>query len=257
MKNSVIILVAIIAANLSIFAQNTIYEGVGIFGSYNYNMHETAFSQLPNVPNCCPEFSSGTGNGFSIGLFYEIPLFDDLSGQIRTAFNSLNGNLSQIENEFIIYNDELETADIEHILNTEISTISLALYGRYLIFDKLSIIGGITSAIPVITKYSQKEVLVKPANYGVFENGTRTRNSSEGDIEGVSSFLLFVDFGISYDIPLNLKRSFYLSPEILYSLCLTDILEEEKWKINSFRIGLSFRYSFSYELASPLAPERD
>jgi hypothetical protein len=257
MKNYFILVIIVFMLPVLCSSQSRINDGVGAYGSFNYNMHETDFSQLPNVPNCCPQFSSGNGSGFSVGVFYELPFLDNFSGQLRAGFSMLSGELSEIENELIIYNDQLETAEIEHLLTADFSLITFGLYGRFLVFDGLSIIGGFNAGLPIAKKYSQKESLVKPVNYGVFENGTRTRNVSEGDIEGVSPVFLLLDIGLSYDIPLNKRNSMFLSPEIFYSVMINDVLENDKWRINSLKIGLSLRYSLSYEFASPLKPESD
>jgi len=257
MKKLIVIMASFIMLSLIAFAQDGIKRGAGVYGSFNINMHETDFSQLPNVPNCCPRFSSGEGNGFSAGLFYELPLSDNLSGQLRLGFCSIKGDLSEIENEYIIYNDQLETAEIEHLLTADISALTFGLYSRFLVIEGLSLLAGVNAGFPMSKKYTQSETLVKPVNYGVFENGRRTRNESEGDIEGISSLFLFLDVGISYDIPLNKRKSLYMSPEIFYSFMLNDVLKDENWQINSIRIGLNFRYSIGYEFASPLKPETD
>jgi len=257
MKKSLFLLLAFVLITSNTEAQSGIYQGIGVYGSYNLFMHETDFAQLPNVPNCCPRFLSGEGNGFSAGLYYELPFTNRFSGQLRAGFISINGDLSEMEDEYIIYNDELETAEIEHIVSANLGAMSIGLYGRFLVIEGLSLLGGVNAGLPMIKKYSQKETLVKPENYGVFENGTRTRNESEGDIEGISSVFMFAEVGLSYDFQLNKRRSFYLAPEIFYSFMLNDVLEEDKWQINSFRFGLTFRYSIGYEFASPLKPERD
>jgi hypothetical protein len=257
MKRSLMLLSAFFILSYFAESQNEINEGLGAYGSFNLFMHETDFAQLPNVPNCCPRFLTGEGNGFSAGLYYEMPFTDKFSGQLRIGFTNIAGDLSEMENEYIIYNDELETAEIEHTLSADLGALTFGLYGRFLVFEGLALLGGVNAGLPMIKKYSQKETLVKPENYGVFENGTRTRNESEGDIDGISSIFMFAEVGISYDFELNKRRSFYLAPEVFYSFMLNDVLEEDKWQINSIRIGLTFRYSIGYELASPLKPERD
>lgn len=256
MKKSLILIISIIVLNSNVFCRSDLYSGFGLFGSYNFNQYNTWFTELPNVPNCCKYFSSGDGSGLSAGIFYEIPIFDNFSAQIRLGIYSLDGRLSEIEKETIIINDHLQTAEIEHSLDISFSTVSLGIFGRYLILDKLSILGGINLGLPIQREYYQAETLIYPEDYGTFKNGSRIRNVSEGDIDKTNSILLFVDIGLSYDIPLNKRKSFYLSPEVFYSKSLNDVLIMDTWKISSFRIGLSFKYSTSFDFASPLEPER-
>lgn len=255
MKKKLIFIIAIIVLNSNAFSRSDLYSGFGFFGSYNLNQYDTWFTELPSVPNCCPLFTSGEGSGLSAGIFYEMPLFDNFSAQFRFGFYSLDGKLSEIECGSIIVNDHLVNAEIEHSLDISFSTVSLGIFGKYLILDNLSILGGLNFGFPVQKKYYQAETLIYPEDYGTFENGSRIRNVSDGEIEKTTSLLLFVDFGLSYDIALNKRKSLYISPEVFYSKSLNDVLILDTWKINSFRIGFSFRYSTSFDFATPLVPE--
>ena len=237
------------------YAQKDINQGLGVFASYNLNQYHSEFSQLPNVPNCCPQFTNGEGSGFGAGLYYEMPFTPRLSLQFRLAYLSLAGDFSEIEYEQIIYNDELTDANIRHDLNIDLSTLSLGLYFRYKFFEGLSFLGGINGGYPIQKGFSQQEVLVQPKDYGTFENGSRIRNVQEGDIEDITSLLILAEIGLSYDVPLNKRQSFYLVPEMFYSFGINDVISAEKWLVSSFRVGLSVRYSTSFDFATPLTPQ--
>lgn len=255
MKYSLIMFVLFISTFFQSISE--IKQGVGAFASYSLNSYSTEFSKLPNIPNCCPNFTSGAGSGLSAGLYYEMPVSEKLSGQLRIGYYSLGGDLSETENEYIIYNEDLYQATIRHDLFIDLATISAGIYARYKIFEGLSVLAGANLGLPIVKTFSQKEVLVQPRYYGTFENGTRTRNVVDGDIEELSTILLFAEVGLNYDIPLNKRKSFYLSPEIFYSIGLNNVIPEDQWKISSLRIGLNFRYSTSFDFATPLQPQSD
>ena len=64
--------ISLILCSNNIFTQD--YDSLfsrNFYGAYihfNYNLHDASFAKLPGIPNCCPNFENGNGNGFSLGL---------------------------------------------------------------------------------------------------------------------------------------------------------------------------------------------
>src|SRR5437762_3903901 len=74
MKRYVIILVVIFAFPLKSPAQDTLRMRYGVVGGLSINRHTADFRALPGVPNCCPQFSSGSGTEPLLGGLLELPL---------------------------------------------------------------------------------------------------------------------------------------------------------------------------------------
>ena len=76
----------------------------GAYGGINLNMHTADFQQLPGYPNCCPQFTGGSGTGFDFGGLFEYPLQSKLNLTARVGLNSLGADLTEKQ---IIGNSEL------------------------------------------------------------------------------------------------------------------------------------------------------
>jgi hypothetical protein len=243
-----------------LFSPSNFNKGVGVFGNFSLNNHSAGFQELPDVPNCCSQFSEASGNGLSIGGFYEQPIIEYfISVQFRLGL--YNRNARFIENEYeplTSGSDDAEIAKIEHVIDAEISTLGTDILGKVSVWRSLSIYGGFNMSYLVIHKFKQVETLVEPS-HGTFENGTRKRNQINGNIEETSPLQLSFVTGLSFDIQVSKNLNYILSPEIFYCYGLTDILSNgDKWKINSLRIGLSFKFGFlgpEFEYTNPLGDD--
>lgn len=96
--------VSIVCLFCVVNAQSQQRPAFGIFGNYNLNMFQADFRSFPGVPSCCPQYQDGTGNGFSAGLLYEIPLSEQLRLALRGGYSSRNGTLKRTENTTVAGN---------------------------------------------------------------------------------------------------------------------------------------------------------
>jgi len=72
-------------------AQELIRPSYGILADVNFNNHFANFRKLPDIPNCCKDFESGSGFGYTFGLSYQQPLSDFASNLFD--LNDLDGLL--------------------------------------------------------------------------------------------------------------------------------------------------------------------
>ena len=90
-------------------------QRVGLFGNYTLDMHAASFSAIPGVPNCCPEFTGGSGSGFFGGLTYLSPIETNLFMDIRVHYGSFSGTMTANQTLPIITSTGAQTsAVIEH-----------------------------------------------------------------------------------------------------------------------------------------------
>lgn len=83
---------------------------------------------------------------------------------------------------------------------------------------------------------------------GVFPNGATVRNEFiDQPIPESAALFAALMGGISYDVPLNSRKSLLLAPEILFSFGLTPVVSGLKWNSHSLRFGLALKYSPKHE----------
>jgi len=229
----------------------------GISSSFNLINDNILFSQLPNVSNCCQEFSSGSGFGLNLALYLQKNLFLNNFLNLKIGYLSLYSHLSSNQTEFINYNNQLYSAMIEHKINTAFNLIYLEPTYKIIPVDNLGIFFGGRVGYIINTKYDQAEYLIKPENTGTFENGRRVRNEHSGSIPDTKSYLLFVTFGLEYEISLD-EFSFYnLAPFFSFNYGLNSLFDDRKFITNYISLGFHFYINPFIEISTPLKPEKE
>ncbi|TAL69016.1 MAG: OmpA family protein [Bacteroidetes bacterium] len=215
----------------------------GIFGSFNLNQHPAEFQTLPGVASCCQDYVDGSGTGLMAGLLFEYPLKDDLFLGIHAGFLTRDGKFTRDENQIVNIFGRDTLGTMRHTLEIMLSDIALEPTINYRFFDKFLVHAGF-QFIPfnLRKKFHSWEQLVIP-EIGTFENKSRIRLDSTGDISEFSSMKLSLLIGLSYEFPLNYKKSWILAPEIFYSYGLLPEIKDTIWKVNMLRFGLALKYS--------------
>lgn len=218
----------------------------GIFGQYARNMDVADFTKLPGIPNCCQGFQSGSGNGFSLGLLYEHPLGNSFLLGIRLGLSNYDGLLTRDEGTTVILNGTPQAGTFEHYLDSKISALEIHPMISYNLFKGLFVSAGFSGGIVINKQFTQKETLIGSGTFiDSLGNDSKkaTRNEYSGEIPNVNSINLNLLGGLSYELPLNEKKTLLLVPEAYYYYGLTAVVKDLKWNINAFRAGLALKYS--------------
>lgn len=227
----------------------------GVYGGVNFNMHTADFRALPGVPNCCPDFASGSGVGVHGGALYLYPFspFDAL--EFRVGVSTLNAQLST--NEATVLNDHgaAVPGTFQHTVNASIFTLGIEPFWNRRVFDKFTVLLGARIAAVLAHTYDQREELTDPST-GSFSNGSRIRNDTAGAIPYASGLYAALAAGIAYELPVNKKETLILRPEVMYNYALTPVVTGLAWHANAFRAGLSllWRPSPAEQEHIPLPP---
>lgn len=255
-KISIFVLVLLFITFNSSFAQgyNKSLWSYGVFGEYIIANHITDFSSLPGVPNCCPHFTNGNGTGFAVGLLLQYRFYAYNNFLLRTGFRKINAELTAYEPEWVIVEDKLTPATIEHYIFTDFAIPFFEPMYKYNTIVGFSVSLGMDISYLMQNSFSQKENLVKPSE-GTFENGQRIRNVHSGDLQGVSSLLFALDFTAEFEVNLDKYDRYILTPRFAFYYGLNSLLKEKKWRITFFSIGLSFKFNPFYETSNPLEPK--
>lgn len=248
MNKRLVLIFACLFAILDIYSQDTLNHKIGIYGGLNLNFHTADFYKLAGIPNCCRNFRDGSGTGINAGILYEMKLSDVFWLGSRLGLLTLDGTLKNEEPTTIITQTGPTTGIFEHKMDGMFSNIGLEPSVMYNPFGGFFVNAGIRLGLNISSKYDQVETIIKPKGVGTFidslgnDTGLRTRNKFNGDIPNATSFQMFASGGISYEVPLNKSNSLRAVPEIQYYFPITELVENTKWKVNSLRLGLAFKY---------------
>ncbi|NLO20244.1 MAG: OmpA family protein [Ignavibacteria bacterium] len=226
----------------------------GIYGRYSLLGHSPSFRRLPDVPCCGSIFTSGTGKGFEIGGIIGSTGIDPFSFDIRLGYRQYSGLLKKTDDIPVIVDGESYSGKSELMIDSKFSLLTLEPTFSYKFLKNLSAFVGMQSGFLLDNTYHQKEEIIDPSDRGVFENGKRIRNDSTGKIPDVLENQVGFIIGLSYELPMTKRNYLSLTPEISYSLLMTNIVKEIKWGYQSVNLGLSIKYRKPDPLPPPPPP---
>ena len=239
-------------------------QSFGVFGAGGLNFHLADFQNLPNTPSCCPGFSTGTGFGFNFGLFYSLPLTNDLDLNIRGVYYDFSAKLTNTEDVYtnvVDANFNPTTGEFEHSINAKISTVGIEPMLQYKLTNQLRISAGFRFTYLINGTWDQKEELLNPSNGAFFDpttgQVTRIRNEYSGgmDEDGWSQLDLGLSLAASYDLPLNSDKTVFLVPEAKYSIGFLSYISDQTWIPSQLSGGLGIRYA-PRKLTPPPPPKK-
>lgn len=249
------LLVPALEANDTLRTERERINSFGFKLNYIATKHFSDFSQLPDLPSCCPKYTNANGSGFEFGLIYQEFLTKNISIAPSFGFIKTDGLFKSIEEKNIILENKPEIAEIEHSLLINLYFIYLETSIIYKLFENLNFMTAISLDYVAEANFEQKELLIKPENRGTFENGQRTRNEISGKISGVNKFNFFLKAGIHYELPLNKTKSITLLPGATISAGLNNLFPENKWGIIHLSIGFTILFNNYLDYSTPIEPK--
>ena len=228
----------------------------GVNSSINLINENIYFSQLPNVPNCCQEFTSGSGMGYNFGLYFQKKIMSQNYMNLKIGYSAIYSHLTSDQTEFIEFNNQLYSALIEHKVNTIFKLFYIEPTYKFVPVDNFGLILGANAGYLTSTTFDQAEYLIKPENTGTFSNGRRVRNERSGTIPEIKSLLIFLTVGLEYDFVLDEFSVYHIAPFINLNYGLNSLFSDREWKTNSISIGFNFFYNPFIEISTPLKPEQ-
>jgi len=220
----------------------------GVFFGLNPNFHSAKFNKLPGVPNCCPEFESGFGLGWNVGVLYERKVAEKLWIGTRLGMQTLDANLIKEEATTVNVANGSQAGSFEHRVETKFSNFGIEPNLLYEISDNLFINIGPRIDFNLTSTFSQAETIKNPAGFGTFldENGndtqSRIRNQAAGDIDKATSIFVGMVAGIAYELPLNKSNTFRMVPELSLYHSFSDFTSETQWTNTSLRAIVAVKY---------------
>lgn len=239
---------------------------VGAYASYNSNIHDANFTELPGVPSCCTGYKLGDGSGFSLGGLFEYPLNRAVSIGVRLGYSGLSGTLSEMQEIGLvavadasdINNVLIESVTVNHYIDASIHSIGLAPYVSFNFFESFYMDAGFRLSNIYSAKADHYEKLVNPVNV-TFLDGRLIRNDFyDNEVGELNSIQFHGVVGAGYELPV--AKDTYIVPEIRFNIPLTNISSVE-WKVGTIQFGAAFKYPiyppFERPVIDDLIYERD
>ena len=214
----------------------------GVYFGLSRNLHRADhINGLPGVPSCCPDYTNGSGIGYSAGVLAEIPFADPWRVGWLLSLASYDGKLQTLEYEEVNANRALVVATFEHTIESNINAIGLESYIGYEVISNLKLRLGLRGDLLFGQNFSQQERLAAPEGI-TYETGRRTRLEFDGTVSSAAPLHGAVVGGIRYDLPINKNKSWAIAPEISGWYGLTDLIKDVPWSVHGLRLGVSLQY---------------
>ncbi|GEM_PF-3034846 len=227
----------VVGSAITVHAQDRV--GYGLWMNAAFLLPNADFRAFPGVPSCCPAYVDGSGNGFLAGVSMDVPIVSNFRLTLRAGFSIANQILSRDEETVVSGN---RPGVFRHSVDASLNDVVFEPLLKYSIASPVWILGGLQATFAVRRSFSQSEQIIQPLDE-VFPNGSSTQNEvSNADIPNARAFGLSLLIGAGIDLPLNTSATVVLSPEILYSYGLTNLVDEVSWKNNAVRIGATLAW---------------
>ena len=214
-----------------------------LFGGYSFIGQSTDVDSIPGLASVFPDFSdNNSGKGFFCGLSYELPLPYHLYIGLKISSCFFSTEMKTIETGNVLFDNASTSGTIEKRMKSDFTALKFNSYLKYYVVDGLAINFGGYFAPLLSQKYSYSESIKSPIGATFSDNliSHEEKNISFPGKKGVTSG---IDFGISYDIPLNKSKTFFVTPGLDYFSGLNDVFDFANWTISSVDVSLSFTYS--------------
>lgn len=226
----------------------------GGFLYLDFNFHNV------NIPNC-PEdsinglvFNSAKGIGTTFGGLIDIPLNKDFNLLIKPSYFNQSGML-EFNGQGVRTIDGVETnANYVYKIDASIHSAGLEALGAVNIYKDLSFQFGFRLDYVYKSTTYNEEFLMTPEQ-GTYPNGKRSQVHYNGEISCASAVSTSIVAGLSYELPLNYKRTIRIAPELSFVYRFNSIIKDESWNMYALRLGASIKFSSSKDLDISIFPK--
>lgn len=231
---------------------------VGPVAGYNRSLHSSGFQSVSGDV-LCPDFTSGTANGYYLGVSAEYMLGKPSESKssiiARVVYNYMpayyekpGDRLPSIDqtNGSIVY------STVRHVAEIKYSTIDLeAIYKLNLFNSNFGVVIGPTIGVPVAVSRQQRMELIEPLNAQFdpslypdnkfkYINNNRGIITAEDNIPDKSGIRLAIKAGVQYEMPIG---KLLLVPCMYYNFGITEVSASNNLRINAIQAGVDLRFA--------------
>ncbi len=209
--------------------------------------HGTATQQgtdflLPYAPTCCTAYGSDLSFGLSLSGLLRQEITKHLRLNLRVTYTPMTATFETDEQILVSGN---VPGLVRHTLNTSLTYLGAEFIADVRLGSPFRLLLGGSAGSFLQGVYDQSESLVQPGT-GTFENGMRVRNETRNaQLQSLASPAVWMMLGVGYDLPLTENHDVMITPEVLYSIAMTDVVEGTGWTANQLRIGASIAFALN------------
>jgi len=200
---------------------------IGVSSSFSYGAHTGDFPFLERDIVCC-NYETGTGTGVQFGLASEYWYQNDLAFSVGLLYSNINSIYSTETTVLKKINPDLPAFNwitgYESDITLEYISIDMAVKKR--IYNKLNLKAGVDLNFNIGSEELHKNVVIEPANIP-FADGSFEKELTNGRVGDISTFLLGVSLGLSYDINLGVER--YGEISLLTNYTVNSYINNNSW----------------------------
>ena len=213
----------------------------GFFGDIHVNQHIANFASLPNIPNCCPTFSSGINESFAGTFGAHLPLSNTIV--LRPSFTMWDGTLRYSEFTKGGIGGSIVDVEIGHSIQNTIRSVGIECLYIIPLFRSFQASLGARADYIYKSSYYQQEELLQTTAIGMWNNGSTIRNVFSGDIPNAHTIAFAPSAGFHYTFAANSAKTILLSPEFLVSYNIIPSIKNYQWNILAWRFGCAITFN--------------
>lgn len=238
----------------------------GLYAAYLLNSHTTNATVFSGGGEC-GAFGNGTGKGFAITAFGELPLFslweDELTKMfdlvLGLGFSNRSGAFSQAYTAGLPILDpntnKYTTLKQTHSYSASVSYLDLSLGIKFTPFPIIPVFMRVMGSYGLKfgsgVQYEQIAEITQPSGVVYPETGRADKTVGSGEVLNSQNVLgMLAALGYSYSLDSNIT----IAPEIGYYKMFSSVTSDFDWKITSLQLGVSGIYSFVTKVIPPLPP---
>jgi outer membrane protein OmpA-like peptidoglycan-associated protein len=234
----------------------------GVRVGYLENYHQTDAEIVAGCP-VCGNFSNGTGGGFQIEGFGEVPFnfYRRLDLTFGLGFAERGGAFGQAETSElpILYPNSNTYGPLtrENTFSANLPYIDFSAGLRVTPIKKFAgyLSGAFDAGIPLghFATYKQTESILAPQGVVYPQNNSTTLVDAQGALAGVNA-LFGITGIIGYELPFGPILT--ASPELSYYYPLNNVESGRSWRVSSVSVGVAVRWnrSANAEQQEPMLP---
>lgn len=221
----------------------------GVRAGYLENFHQTNSEIVAGCPQC-GTFSNGTGAGYQIDFFGEVPFnfYRRLDLTFGLGFAERGGAFGQsVTNELTILNPNSNvyvpltrqnsfSANLPYIdFSGGLRLTPIKHFAAYCLAE-------FNAGVPLghLATYKQTESILSPQGVVYPQNNSTTLTDGAGPIQGVNT-MLGVTGTVGYELPFGPILT--ASPELSYYYPLNAVESGRSWRVSSVSVGVAVRWN--------------
>lgn len=220
------VLLLLLVATPVAWAQVRFDAGIGLV----FPSASVMFQSLPGYPSCCPEFSGGSGTGFSVGLGADVPIVGNLLVSVRAGTADHGHTLTTLERVSVLVEGVETSADITHtIAVTQQAYVADVLLGYRI--GLVTLRAGAGYVYRGAATMQAAEQLENVPGAAFVDTQSPVRNEQSGPLPEPIATSAQLAMSVAMSFPLDRERRWMLSPEVGVAFPFESITSLESWTV--------------------------